>query len=142
MKHLFLAVLAVLFLCSAGYAECPIKEGYPGWCLSAYFQEDLNNDGKKEIIKVISPCFFYTNMDDSFWGDDTGIVIVFFDDQGKEISWDEVVRDQSIENIEVGDFDQDGFKEIAISVEAGLYSEARTFVYGWKEGAFQRVEGK
>ena len=138
MRTLSLTVFLPFVFCLSVAAECPIKETQPGRCLVGVFRGvDLNNDGGLENVKVIAPCFFYTNLEDSDWGDDTGIVIVILDDDNNELFWDEVVRERVIENIEVLDADQDGLPEVVISVEPESAREARAFLYGWDAGAFR-----
>lgn len=121
------------------YADCPVHEGQPGRCLSAYYTGiDFNNDGIFESAKVISPCSFYTNREDAEWGDDTGVVIVIFDDKNHEVFWDEVVRYQKVNNVELSDADQDGLVDIIISVAAEEPLAAQLYVYGWKERKISR----
>lgn len=132
MKPLLPMILLGLFLFSPVYADCPIHEAQPGRCLSAFYKDiDLNHDGTFESVKVISPCIFYTNLEEADWADDTGVVIVIFDDKNNEVFWDEVARYQRLEKVELNDVDKDGLIEIIITVRAEEPFEARNFIYGW-----------
>ena len=140
MKALIIFLLFSLIPCFS-FAECPIKETDPGRALVGYFiNEDLNDDGIAEVLKVIEPHRLFHNDPIESYADDTGTVIVIFDHRGNELYWDEVNRYQEVNNILIKDTNEDGIGDVIVSVAPYEEYKATSYIYAWKDGEFQKIE--
>ncbi|MFH1045687.1 MAG: hypothetical protein V1727_01835 [Candidatus Omnitrophota bacterium] len=132
----FLFLLLSVGLILPAAADCPVKENDFGRSLLALFHADLDKDGQMETIKIIDACPFFTNSE-SDWAEATGLVIVIFDQNGKELFWDEAALPfQLIKEIFLDDANQDGYKEIVIAVNEDQPHPDITYRYGYQDGAF------
>ena len=70
-----------------------------GRFLAGCYRVDLNLDGEEEMVKILEPVGFFTNIEDWEYGCDTGVVLIVEDSRGNEVFWTECGRWQPIERM-------------------------------------------
>jgi len=112
-----------------------------GRCLVGYFDNvDLNNDGLFEVVKITDPCKVYTNVPDSEWGDDTGVVIKIESEAGEHIHREVFDQFFEIDDAHIIDGSAKGFKQIFVSGLNKVTMKWERFTFGFKDGKYQIIK--
>jgi len=138
MKKIIIA--AAVFLLIKGMCFADEREEL-GRCRVGYFDNvDLNNDGLFEVIKITDPCKVFTNVPDSEWGDDKGVVIKIVNEAGELIHREVFEQIFEIDDAHIIDGSSKGFKQIFIS---GLNKHTilwERYTFGFKDGKYQIIK--
>ncbi|MFC1621261.1 hypothetical protein ACFL2G_03045 [Candidatus Omnitrophota bacterium] len=137
-KKLFLVPIFILF--STGHLAHAypekisnnLKEYLKTYDITFMINADLNNNGKQEKITL----YRQWDGEDPEYSDDQWHVLCIFDDKGNTLYMKDVSYFQEVTSLSVKDNDGDGLKEIIVSLEQAECWDAKTQVYGWREGSY------
>ena len=114
-----------------------LKEYLSAYDITFLIKADLNNDGKEEKVTI------YRQWDEENpdYSDDQWHILCIFDNKGNILYMKDVSYFQEVTSFSVKDRDNDGLKEVIVSLEAAQCWDAKTQVYGW-EGDSYRFMGE
>ncbi len=146
-KNLFLRILILFMIvclvssghlagASIGKVNNNLEEYLRAYDIPFLIKADLNNDGREEKIAI----YRQWDGEDPDWSDDQWYILLISDYRGGVLYMKDISYFQEVGSFAVKDRDNDGLKEIVVSLEAAQCWDARIQVYGWGGDSYRLME--